>query len=416
MLGSVTLRTHLPPVRVLRRAVLPEHLLGSVYQDHFTSVTVRSLGKGERPAPPPPPDGAHQGCAMPAQYPIPLYTGDIGYCYTTYTCRSCCINSVTTLSCTHCTCAYVCTAADTATLRCYVVLTQQQQRSVMQYTLLRCLHTLYVYGDSVCTCTTTACTRCCIAYACTRCAAVTPSSCCCGVALLHSDAVGFSWGMGRSPRRPKAFARHTPRYCTEYAGVYSVATHAAPACMLTATPLHCVLLRRGRYVTTCMRTYSLHSRCLASLWCTPRACGAMHVTTFPCAMHRLPAYACRHMLCMCTCTLCTSRYAPSCPHAAPACILMHEGVSLLPTDTQACCCPPAGGQQHACVESLEVGHSAPCTWTAGSGAEVRSALLLSHLSPLSLVGHSSSAHYPLPVTMVSALRRVSAVVAVPGGA
>ena len=97
---------------------------------------------------------------------------------------------------------------------------------------------------------------------------------------------------------------------------------------------------------------------------------------------------------------------------------------------------PAGGQQHACVEPLEVRCSAPCTatrcpcawWsTSGhrrmhnrSGGVVATsasvgALLLSHLPPLSLVGHSSSAHYPLPVTMVSALRRVSAVVAVPGG-
>ena len=161
----------------------------------------------------------------------------------------------------------------------------------MQYTLLRCLHTLYVYVYTVCTCTTTAAQR-----VLQLLLLLVVVSC---IASL-TRRVGFSWGCGAPPQKAFGLPRGIRRATAQQYAVYCCAGDARH---------------------TCMCTYSLHSWCLASLWCAPRACGAMHVTTFPCAMHRLPAYACRHMHSMCTCTLCTSRYAHSCPHAAPSCML-----------------------------------------------------------------------------------------------
>ena len=52
-------------MRVLRRAVLPEHLLGSVYQDHFTCVTYGLEVKAKGPAPP-------RWCAQAECYALPV--------------------------------------------------------------------------------------------------------------------------------------------------------------------------------------------------------------------------------------------------------------------------------------------------------------------------------------------------------
>lgn len=61
---------------------------------------------------------------------------------------------------------------------------------------------------------------------------------------------------------------------------------------------------------------------------------------------------------------------------------------------------PAGGQQQL---RGTIGSKVLCALMATTPPLllcIRRALLLSRLPPLSLVGHSSSAHYPLPVTMV----------------
>ena len=300
-------RTHLPPVRVLRRAVLPERLLGSVYQDHFTYVTVRSRGKGER-------SRAPRWCAQAECHALPVRT-HAGVAASTALTRCLALTArvhrvVVVCVCMHtwCTCSaslhctttctlhvytplvHVCTAVDTATLRCYVVLTQQQRvhaqllltttrrRSVMQYTLLRCLHTLHVYVYTVCTCTTTACTRCCIAYACTACALLTHAHAVLQLLLLLvvvscigslTRRVGSSGG-GGSPRRPKAFARHTPRYCA--------AVRKAPrACARTRYTRGA--LRPCGVHTTCMRCNARHyvPLCYAQAACLRMQTHAVHV-------------------------------------------------------------------------------------------------------------------------------------------
>ena len=199
--------------------------------------------------------------------------------------------------------------------------------------------------------------------------------------------------MGRSPRRPKAFARHAPRYCTAYAGVYSVATHAAPACMLP--PLR----------------YTAH--CCAGDATSPHACACTRCTRGalrPCGVaHHVHAVQCTSLRSLClrtgTCRACTRApcaLVATLPRARmrrPLACSLHEclhanGVSLLATDTQACCCPPAGGQQHACVEPLEVRRSTSMHRYPLSMCMLWSTLLLFHLPPL------PSAHLDLPVTWI----------------
>ena len=246
-------------------------------------------------------------------------------------------------------------------------------------------------------------------------------------ALLHSDAVwACGGGGGAEPQKAEglraAYARvlRSSTQCTPWLHMLRLLAclqplrYTAYCCAGDATsPRACVRTRCTRGAlrpcgvhTTCMRCNARHyvPLCYAQAACLRMQTHAVHVYVH--VVHVVATLPRARMLRPLACSL------HECLHA--------NDVSLLATDTQACCAVPAGGQQqlrgiigskvlrsmHRCplsmcmLEYLRGPTDALVATTPPLLLCIRRALLLSHLPPLSLVGHSSSAHYPLPVTMV----------------
>ena len=174
--------------------------------------------------------------------------------------------------------------------------------------------------------------------------------------LLHSDAVWALGGVGRSPRRPKAFREAMPcegrrpsrgiRHAAAHlhAVVYSVSTHATPACMLP--PL--------RYTACCCAGDATSPRACARTRCTR---GSLRPCVYAHTVHALHA---RRYAPLCYAQGVCLRihvhsvhgsYAPLVPAcSAPLHALVHErveanAISLLPTTRRHAVYPQQGTQQ-----------------------------------------------------------------------
>ena len=138
--------------------------------------------------------------------------------------------------------------------------------------------------------------------------------------------VGSLWGVGLRPRRPSAFWGVAPEGRRPSRGMRHATAQRTRACtpwLHMLRPLACY--RHSVTLRTAAQGDAASPRACARTRCTR---GALR----PCGVaHHVHAMQCTSLRSLClrtgTCSACTralrarSRYAPSCPHAAPACML-----------------------------------------------------------------------------------------------